>query len=596
MKEFDLLIKLKTEGESRLERLKTEISQLSKSAESFFNCDFSSVFSGCDLSSFSAELTKCLTSLRMLQTAELSMMNSSSENLFFSDKERTDYFESEYMRFLSDRGFVSASDHETLQKELSTSYASISCVVDDLEYSLRNLNDEILNIDFSSLKERSQWVRDHDGSHVPTLSPTKKYELISELTRWVERRNFVGALLGVEGERSNVQTQINRKRKELEINYEKHNREGRSAFDGMISLSEMKEYAKNFKQYVDKSRSTEELLWRSRQYDRIVRKINAKERIKSVVEHEREITSLDGLHGKALRFRLELIGLDGVKSKIRSLQEMLSDRENPLSGEERKEVEKLLKSWQGYEKVMKRNSVSVKEAWGHVKGVGSSVEGITDALSGNGRAWERVTGVVDGLIGMWESVKGIIGIVDALTGAVRVQESATISSAAAKQMETTAVVENTDAKSGEAIADATSSGAKLPFPANIAAIAAGVAAVVAALGMIGGAFADGGIVGGSSWRGDRLLVRVNSGEMILNARQQAELFALANGSAMYGGASAVVPQWSGMMSLIGGRPLVQMPDMAVASSPRSVVLKAKGRDLVGVISNERRLTRKRILG
>ena len=500
------------------------------------------------------------------------------------------------MRFLSDRGFVSASDHETLQKELSTSYASISCVVDDLEYSLRNLNDEILNIDFSSLKERSQWVRDHDGSHVPTLSPTKKYELISELTRWVERRNFVGALLGVEGERSNVQTQINRKRKELEINYEKHNREGRSAFDGMISLSEMKEYAKNFKQYVDKSRSTEELLWRSRQYDRIVRKINAKERIKSVVEHEREITSLDGLHGKALRFRLELIGLDGVKSKIRSLQEMLSDRENPLSGEERKEVEKLLKSWQGYEKVMKRNSVSVKEAWGHVKGVGSSVEGITDALSGNGRAWERVTGVVDGLIGMWESVKGIIGIVDALTGAVRVQESATISSAAAKQMETTAVVENTAAKSGEAIADATSSGAKLPFPANIAAIAAGVAAVVAALGMIGGAFADGGIVGGSSWRGDRLLVRVNSGEMILNARQQAELFALANGSAMYGGASAVVPQWSGMMSLIGGRPLVQMPDMAVASSPRSVVLKAKGRDLVGVISNERRLTRKRILG
>ena len=275
---------------------------------------------------------------------------------------------------------------------------------------------------------------------------------------------------------------------------------------------------------------------------------------------------------------------------------MLSDRENPLSGEERKEVEKLLKSWQGYEKVMKRNSVSVKEAWGHVKGVGSSVEGITDALSGNGRAWERVTGVVDGLIGMWESVKGIIGIVDALTGAVRVQESATISSAAAKQMETTAVVENTAAKSGEAIADATSSGAKLPFPANIAAIAAGVAAVVAALGMIGGAFADGGIVGGSSWRGDRLLVRVNSGEMILNARQQAELFALANGSAMYGGASAVVPQWSGMMSLIGGRPLVQMPDMAVASSPRSVVLKAKGRDLVGVISNERRLTRKRILG
>lgn len=42
-------------------------------------------------------------------------------------------------------------------------------------------------------------------------------------------------------------------------------------------------------------------------------------------------------------------------------------------------------------------------------------------------------------------------------------------------------------------------------------------------------FATGGIVGGSSMIGDNILVGVNSGEMILNRRQQANLFNLLDG-------------------------------------------------------------------
>ena len=44
-------------------------------------------------------------------------------------------------------------------------------------------------------------------------------------------------------------------------------------------------------------------------------------------------------------------------------------------------------------------------------------------------------------------------------------------------------------------------------------------------------FAEGGIVGGSSFTGDRLPAMVNSGEMILNKTQQARLFKIANGGA-----------------------------------------------------------------
>ena len=47
-----------------------------------------------------------------------------------------------------------------------------------------------------------------------------------------------------------------------------------------------------------------------------------------------------------------------------------------------------------------------------------------------------------------------------------------------------------------------------------------------------GSFAQGGIIGGSSYSGDRLLANVNSGEMILNSRQQRNLFDLLDTGTM----------------------------------------------------------------
>ena len=68
------------------------------------------------------------------------------------------------------------------------------------------------------------------------------------------------------------------------------------------------------------------------------------------------------------------------------------------------------------------------------------------------------------------------------------------------------------------------------------AIAPAVAASIVALGLANvarinsaGSFQDGGIIPGASVAGDRLTANVNSGEMILNRNQQAELFNQANG-------------------------------------------------------------------
>ena len=67
----------------------------------------------------------------------------------------------------------------------------------------------------------------------------------------------------------------------------------------------------------------------------------------------------------------------------------------------------------------------------------------------------------------------------------------------------------------------------MPCPYNLIAIAAGIAAVVGALSLIG-SFADGGIIQGRSTIGDHNLARVNGGEMILNTRQQNNLFRAIN--------------------------------------------------------------------
>lgn len=101
-----------------------------------------------------------------------------------------------------------------------------------------------------------------------------------------------------------------------------------------------------------------------------------------------------------------------------------------------------------------------------------------------------------------------------------------------------------------AISAGIASAQSVPFPANIAAIATTVATITSLIvstassfmqakqllsGADAGAFEQGGIVGGTSYTGDRLTARVNSREMILTQQQQARLFDIANTPAAIGG-------------------------------------------------------------
>ena len=170
----------------------------------------------------------------------------------------------------------------------------------------------------------------------------------------------------------------------------------------------------------------------------------------------------------------------------------------------------------------------IKSGWGSIQGVGNGIQGISDALEGNGDAWQQVTGLINGFISIADGIQGIVELFGMLTAATSAHAAASTTDAAATAGEAAAATANTAAKSGEAVANATASGAKMPFPLNLVAIAAGVAAVIAALAAVSG-FATGGVIGGTSTSGDKKFARVNSGEMILNKFQQARLFGMIDG-------------------------------------------------------------------
>ena len=110
--------------------------------------------------------------------------------------------------------------------------------------------------------------------------------------------------------------------------------------------------------------------------------------------------------------------------------------------------------------------------------------------------------------------------------------------AAAKKAKTWSALQIA-ANAGTAIAKGVAGAMDTPFPANIAALATTLAAVLSAIAqakaLAAEGHAGGGVVGnrftGATMGADNTTIKARRGEMVLNANQQRQLFEIANGGA-----------------------------------------------------------------
>lgn len=191
-----------------------------------------------------------------------------------------------------------------------------------------------------------------------------------------------------------------------------------------------------------------------------------------------------------------------------------------------------------------------------INNIATSANRLVEAFSGikeAGSAWEKfiagfnaVFSTIDTLTQLITTIQTITEIINklglakqaeqAIDNAVTTQKvtnTGLIASAEATNAAVTATSSGTvvSAKMAEAGASAAADTAKIPFGwLAIPAVLASVMGMFSALPK----FQNGGIIGGSSTTGDNNLIRVNSGEMILNKAQQANLFSMANNGSVGG--------------------------------------------------------------
>ncbi|HBC28879.1 MAG TPA: phage tail tape measure protein [Prevotellaceae bacterium] len=306
------------------------------------------------------------------------------------------------------------------------------------------------------------------------------------------------------------------------------------------------------------------------------KKRDALKQLARIPEMQDEVAKLDGMDGKTLKLELKTIGLDGVKKRIKELQDMLADTKSPMDESQRKSIKKLISSYEDYEKRIRKSNVTLGKSWSTVKGVGSGITSLTDALQGNRDAWSTITGVVDAAIQIYEGINGIISIIDALTAATGTSNTVVAASGVAA---TTAATAKTAAAPEEIAASvATMAAVKAEAMAYRELAASEFMAAHAYIPFAGAGIAAGFI------------------DMMQGLVASVAVTPFANGGIVYGPTLALMGEYSGAKN----NPEVIAP----LNKLKSLIgnnggggggiyeLKVRGKDLVAVLANETRINRK----
>lgn len=198
--------------------------------------------------------------------------------------------------------------------------------------------------------------------------------------------------------------------------------------------------------------SADEIQNTQRTIDALEAKRKAMQRGIEIPSMQKEIAEINGLSNREFKIKVKGIGFDALTDKIRELQKQLNDTNNPVTDGQRKDIEEMISTYEQWRKSSISSFDTVKSGWNGIKGIGDSINSITDALDGNGNAWQKVTAIVDGFIQLYESISAIVGIIDMLTTASTAHAAAKTGEAAATTATATAQGVETAAQTAAAVA------------------------------------------------------------------------------------------------------------------------------------------------
>lgn len=201
--------------------------------------------------------------------------------------------------------------------------------------------------------------------------------------------------------------------------------------------------------------SADEIQNTQRTIDALEAKRKAMQRGIEIPSMQKEIAEINELSNREFKIKVKGIGFDALTDKIRELQKQLNDTNNPVTDGQRKDIEEMISTYEQWRKSSISSFDTVKSGWDGIKGIGDSINRITDALDGNGNAWQKVTAIVDGFIQLYENISAIVGIIDMLT-------TASTAHAAAKTGEAAATTATATAQGVETAAQAAAAAAMIP--------------------------------------------------------------------------------------------------------------------------------------
>ena len=224
----------------------------------------------------------------------------------------------------------------------------------------------------------------------------------------------------------------------------------------------------------------EEYSYRQKNYEKLNEQVLKQRELNKELEKQKELENIDW--SKALPKDRKPVSLLDTRKNIKDIKKLSKEISKKLQPE-------LDKIPENYKKQKKAAEESIKLQMDGVKSLGNGISSLGQAIGGT-------AGQIISTVGQ------VMSIFPSIMDAIR---------------------QLTMAKQAEGMASAVAEGSKAPWFMQVAIIAGLVANIVATFASIP-KFANGGIFNGASKIGDYNIARVNDGEMILNGRQQANLF------------------------------------------------------------------------